>query len=232
MSLDNPDLDQRLSRFEAQLDRFSLALHQWQQQTPAHPESPGPHDIDQRVRTLEQTLDREADALRRLHEDPLKELQAQAATLREICASAATSVNDLDQAESRLAAIQADVHLHLSELSRTLQALVADLRAGTTALSAAAPTAAWPLERIVHLHDQLRRDASDGESPQDAPPSENRAARLLLQPGAAADEQTESSPAGERRDSQRRAWYIGGALAAAAAILLFEIGRASCRERV
>ena len=52
MPHDDPGLEQRLSRFEAQLDRFSLALHQWQHsQSQASTESPG--DLDERMRSLE-----------------------------------------------------------------------------------------------------------------------------------------------------------------------------------
>src|SRR5262249_4428606 len=102
------DLEQRLARFEAQLDRFSLGLHQWQR-TQDHGQSANPRDLDQRLRTLEETLDREAHAVRQLHEEPLRQLQAQTAILKELCAAAATSVQGLDQAEARLAALHADV---------------------------------------------------------------------------------------------------------------------------
>ena len=101
MRQDDPDLEQRLSRFQAQLDRFSLTLHQWQQ-TKDHIQPATPRDIDQRTRLLEETIDREAHALRRMHEEPLKQLQALTANLRDICAAATNSVNGLDQAESRL----------------------------------------------------------------------------------------------------------------------------------
>jgi hypothetical protein len=173
MSPDELNLDQRLSRFEAQLDRFSLALHQWQQQARILPSSPAPPDVDQRIRTIEETLDRETAALRRLHEEPLKELQAHVAALKEICVAAATSVRSLDHSESRLSAIQSDVSTHLGELSRALQILVADLRVSTsTALSVPGSPAAWPLERIVHLHDELRRSADrDGTGPGGDAPS-------------------------------------------------------------
>src|SRR4029079_1535290 len=109
----------------------------------------------------------EAQAMRQLHEAPLQQLQAQTAILKEICAAAASSVQGLDQAESRLAAIQTDVQHHLSELSRSLQSLVTDLRIGAGASTAMAPTggaAAWPLERVVHLHDELRRAANGGDA--------------------------------------------------------------------
>src|SRR5690349_21668120 len=112
MHPDDADLEQRLARFEAQLDRFSLALQHWQHNQDDS-QNGSARDVDHRLRTLEQTIDREADALRHLHEEPLKQLQAQAAALKEICAAAAHSVNGLDQAESRLAAMQADVQMHL-----------------------------------------------------------------------------------------------------------------------
>jgi hypothetical protein len=123
MHQDDPGLEQRLSRFEAQLDRFSLALHQWQHSQSQPPADPSA-DLDQRMRALEETVSREAQALRRLHEEPMKELQGHAESL--------------------------------TELSRGLQALLADLRltAGTQSPQSAA---SWPLERVVNLHDELRR---------------------------------------------------------------------------
>lgn len=129
MHQDDPGLEQRLSRFEAQLDRFSLALQQWQHtqsQTPADPSA----DLDQRMRALEETISRETQALRLSHEEPLKQLQGHAESL--------------------------------TELSRGLQALLTDLRlsAGTQGPQSAAN---WPLERVVNLHDELRRtDAGNG----------------------------------------------------------------------
>jgi len=126
MQRDDPGLEQRLSRFEAQLDRFSLALHQWQ----THDHAPSGGDIDHRVRALEETLDREAHALRTMHEEPLKQLQAHAARLQELCTN--------------------------------VQAVLAELQArGGVPAPATPKAAAWPLERVVHLHDQLRRDGND-----------------------------------------------------------------------
>ena len=129
---DDPGLEQRLSRFEAQLDRFSLALRQWQD-TQGHVPSENPTDLDERIRALEETVSREALALRQIHEEPLKQLQGHAQSL--------------------------------NDLSRSLQALVADLRigigpAGSTQMSAAS----WPLERVVHLHDELRRTVNGGNN--------------------------------------------------------------------
>src|SRR5688572_23326117 len=126
MYQDDPGLEQRLSRFEAQLDRFSLALHQWQ----THERTPTGTDIDHRIRALEETLDREAHALRVMHEEPMKQLQAQAARLQELCVN--------------------------------VQAVLAQLQArGGVPAPATAKAAAWPLERVVHLHDELRRNGNN-----------------------------------------------------------------------
>jgi hypothetical protein len=199
MHLEDPELDQRLSRFEAQLDRFSVALHQWQQ-TQEQQRPADSRNIDQQIRKLETTLEREAGALRRMHEEPLKQLQAHAASLREICAAASFTVAGLDQAESRLAAVQADVHLHLSDLSRNLQAIAADLRGGSsTALSTQTSAAPWPLDRVVELHDELRRASAGPEksAPGEAAPSGRniaaetaRTTHVLEETGAEAPDET------------------------------------------
>lgn len=119
---DDPGLEQRLSRFEAQLDRFSLALHQWQ----THDHTSSVPDVDQRIRTLEETLGREAHALRLMHEEPLKQLQSHAAHLQDLCARVQLLLGDVQNGN------------------------------GVPARTPAQP-ASWPLERVVHLHDELRR---------------------------------------------------------------------------
>ena len=126
---DDPGLEQRLCRFEAQLDRFSLALRQWQD-THEHTPPENSPDLDQRIRALEETVSREAQALRQIHEEPLKQLVAHAESL--------------------------------SQLSRNLQTLVTDLRIGAGGGGATS----WPLERVVHLHDELRRTVNGGAAPQ------------------------------------------------------------------
>jgi hypothetical protein len=189
---DDPGLEQRLSRFEAQLDRFSLALHQWQHtqtQTPADPSA----DLDQRMRSLEETISREAQALRRLHEEPLKQLQGHAE--------------------------------YLTEISRNLQALVADLRltAGSRA-SGPGSAANWPLERVVNLHDELRRTAGTGDSGPDALPgdaSQSLARRVHLLEAA---REQESLPQGVDTPQAKPRWvYVATIASAVVAILLIVV---------
>jgi hypothetical protein len=180
MNQDDPGLEQRLSRFEAQLDRFSLALHQWQQ----HEQVPSGTDVDQRIRAIEETLDREAHALRVMHEEPLKQLQAHAAHLQELCA-------------------------HVQKVLAELQA-----RGGLPAASSG-KAAAWPLERVVHLHDELRRNGQDQNAAKsashDAPAS---ATRERLQRSS-----IEAVTAPLDDGGRRRRTYVVGAVAGLAALL-------------
>jgi hypothetical protein len=191
MHQDDPGLEQRLSRFEAQLDRFSFALHQWQH-TQGQTFTERPVDLDLRIRSLEETISREAQTLRRLHEEPLKQLQGHAE--------------------------------YLTEFSRTLQALLADLR-----LKAGSPgsnqgsAANWPLERVVDLHDELRRTTNENADTQraltpDATLSLARRVHLL----EAAREQEPLSPreAAESPRPKPRWVYVAGAAGAVVAILL------------
>jgi anti-sigma-K factor RskA len=131
MHQDDPALEQRLARFEAQLDRFGLALTQWHAKERSAP--PAPTGIDDRIKSIENTLDREAHALRQLHEEPLKQLQEQAASLKDLCVA--------------------------------LQSIVTDLQVRSAGAIAQNQPAAWPLERVVHLHDELRRAGNGTTGP-------------------------------------------------------------------
>ena len=204
---DDPGLEQRLSRFEAQLDRFSLALHQWQ----AREQSPAatPPDVNRRIRSIEETLDREALALRRMHEEPLKQLQAQAESLRELCAAASTSFDGIGQAEARLLELQNNVSALVTDLSRTLQVLVAEMRDGASSTQVAAqrPAAAWPLERVVHLHDELRRAGTGGAAVALASERRSERARVFH---AVADEPAEASGLMNSRFTSPHWKYVAG----------------------
>lgn len=185
MYQDDPGLEQRLSRFEAQLDRFSLALHQWQ----THEHAPSGSAIDHRIRRLEETLDREAHALRLMHEEPLKQLQAHAARLQELCANVQTVLNELQA------------------------------RSGAPA-PATSKAAAWPLERVVHLHDELRRDGKGSNEPPLALPNGNSA-----QDGAANGRVKRSfieadNTAGEDEERRRRRYITTGAAIVLALVVI------------
>lgn len=171
------------------MDRFSLALHQWQRQEHTPPGS----DIDHRIRALEDTLNREAHALRLMHEEPMKQLQAQAARLQELCTN--------------------------------VQTVLAELQARAGVPAPATPKAtSWPLERVVHLHDELRRknngnsehpsSATDGSGAHDGVSGDGANGRLRrsfieADSTAIADE-----------DRQRRRYLTAGGIVAVALVAL------------
>src|ERR1700694_6058674 len=122
-----PDLEQRLSKLQAQLDRFSLTLHQWQQ-TQEHLQ-PMEGRLSQLMQQCGAILDRwtvtdqrhaqaveevesrlnEWSALRQTHEDPIKQLREHAASLGKICVAAASSVSEFERTESRFATLEGDL---------------------------------------------------------------------------------------------------------------------------
>jgi hypothetical protein len=74
-----------------------------------------------------------------MHEEPLKQLQAHAARLQDLCSN--------------------------------VQSLLADLQArGGVPAPTSGKAAAWPLDRVVHLHDELRRNDSRGDESIDRAP--------------------------------------------------------------
>ena len=171
MHQQGPDLEQRLSKLEAQLDRFSLTLQQWQQtQKHLQPvESRLTHLIEQSNDILDRwtsseqqyahTVQHELSALRQLHEEPVRELRERAASLGEICVAATSSISGLERTESRFAALEGDLHFRLNELAQGLQAALVELRTVAAQRTAPSPDAAeaWPLEDVVRLHGDLRR---------------------------------------------------------------------------
>lgn len=192
---DDPALEQRLSRFEAQLDRFGLALNQWhakERSSPSPTPTPPASDVDQRIKSIEETLDREAHALRQLHEEPLKQLQEQAANLKDLCVA--------------------------------LQTIVTDLQVrGTTAVAPQNQPAAWPLERVVNLHDELRRAGNGTTGPAALTERRGRAMRMFQ----AVAEQPEATSATASTDIPwfRRRQVMTGAIALAVLLVIAGIAR-------
>jgi uncharacterized protein YciW len=117
-------------------------------------------DSVQRLRELEETIEQEWQKLRRLHDEPVKQLREQAAALGETCvATANLALRGFERAEARLASIESDLQGRLNQLSRDLRAAVADLQAGTVRPALPASVAPFPLEGVLRLHEELRQDA-------------------------------------------------------------------------
>ena len=220
-----PDLEQRLSKLEAQLDRFTLTLQQWQQtQKQRQPvESRLSHLIEQSNDILGRWTTTE------------QQLREQASNLGEICAAATSSVTGLERTESRFAALETDLHRRLNELAQGLQAAVAELRAVAAQRTASPPDAAqaWPLEDVVRLHGDLRRSAQGHgdvhSTGRDAAAHDGAVARTPPQlPAVAAaladrveslehavvEGREEAAAVADRSQRQRRMWSIAFAVLA------------------
>jgi hypothetical protein len=119
-------------------------------------------ETSERLRGLERSIESEWSVLRQLHEQPVKELRDQAATLTEICTAAAGSAQTgLERAEARLALLEQDMHRKLDQMTLEIRGAVSQLRlhGGTMAIGAGS-AAPWPLEGVARLHEQLREGAT------------------------------------------------------------------------
>ena len=155
-----------LRRWDATADRHARAVSQLE----AHLRDLGDagsrlhDDASQRLQDLERIVQQEWTSLRDLHEAPVKQLVAQAASLTEVCIATANSAqHGFDRAEARLATLEADFHRTTVELTREVHAILSEVRqlavSGTRQLTGDAP--AWPLEDVTRLHHQLREAGSE-----------------------------------------------------------------------
>lgn len=125
-------------------------------------------DAEHRLQDLERIVQQEWRALRDIHEQPVRRLVEQAASLTEVCiATANTAQHGFDRAEARLATLEADFHRTTSELTRDMQAVLAEVRqlaALAPRQQLAAEMPAWPLEGVTRLHHQLREAGEHGRA--------------------------------------------------------------------
>jgi hypothetical protein len=122
------------------------------------------NDTEQRLADLEKIIQQEWDALRQLHEAPVRQLVEQAANLTEVCIATANSAqHGFDRAEARLAAMESALQRTTSELTAHVQTLLNEVRALTPA-SRQLPgeTPSWPLQDVTRLHQQLRDNPAAG----------------------------------------------------------------------
>ena len=115
-------------------------------------------DTEQRLADLEKIIQQEWDALRQLHEAPVRQLVEQAANLTEVCIATANSAqHGFDRAEARLVAMESAFQRTTSELTTQVQTLLHEIRMLSPA-SRQLPgeTPSWPLDDVTRLHQQLR----------------------------------------------------------------------------
>jgi len=122
-------------------------------------------DATGRFQDLERVIGHEWAALRRLHEEPVRQLRDQAESLTEICVSTAGSTQTgIERAEARLALLEKDLHRRMDDLSRDVHAVLDELRQqnGTTVRN---PSSSWALEEVTRLHHEIRDVAGAGKNP-------------------------------------------------------------------
>jgi Anti-sigma-K factor rskA, C-terminal len=130
-------------------------------------------DSGDRIRELEKTIEHEWQALRQLHEEPVKQLREQAATLGETCAAAANlALRGFERAESRIVALEQDLQARMAQLSQDFQAAIAQLNGAPSARPQPAlrePLAAFPLDSVMRIHEELRESGNKGAPALPAP---------------------------------------------------------------
>lgn len=149
-----------LTRWEATDQRYSQAVNEIESRLAewGAMESRLHRDALERVRAFERTMQGEWQALRQMHEEPLKQLQEQAAALGETCVAAANlSLRGYERAEARLVALENDLRAQLTDLSKEVHAALAEVR--RAALPPAAPAEPFQLESVMRLHEELRNAA-------------------------------------------------------------------------
>lgn len=121
-----------------------------------------------RLHDLESTIEREWDTLKRMQDEPIRQLREQAESLTQVSvAMSNASQQGLERAEARFASFEREVHLRLNELTMELQSALADIR---SRLDRQAPardaSSAWSLDDVTRLHGQLREGTrGTGEFP-------------------------------------------------------------------
>jgi hypothetical protein len=169
-----PPIEQRLA---AMADQYAEYLKRWAATVERHSNAVAQleayasewKDANVRVRQetadrlheLETTIEREWDSLRRMQEEPIRELREQAESLTQVSlAMANASQQGVERAEARFAAFETEVHLRLNELTRELTTAVAEMKMRIDRLPSSRDAAAqWSLDDVTRLHGQLRDGA-------------------------------------------------------------------------
>ena len=151
MESNGGDVDRRLELLESQLNRLRETTEENAQ------------SVERRIEAL---IEHERNALREIHEEPVKELREHAASLTEVCiATARTAQKGFDRAEARLISFENEFHRRLTEIARDLQSAVTEVRAPAEHRMPTPDRAApWTFEDVTRLHNQLR---DSGAAPSD-----------------------------------------------------------------
>jgi len=177
---DSQDLVAPMERRLAQLtDQCADILKQWTATGERHAHAVGElesrltgwNDIETRLQrdasfrfqALERAIEQEWSSLRSLHEEPTRQLRAQAESLTEICVTTAGSAQTgIERAEARLALLERDLHRRMDELSHDVQTAVAELRHRLDPSALRGSPKPWQLDEVTRLHQELRDSATQG----------------------------------------------------------------------
>jgi hypothetical protein len=169
-----PPIEQRLA---AMADQYAEYLKRWAATVERHTQAVSQleayasewkdassrvrHETTERLHELESTIEREWDTLKRMQEEPIRQLREQAESLTQASlAMASASQQGVDRAEARFASFEGEVHTRLAELTRELQAALAEMKLRLDRHPASRdPTASWSLDDVTRLHGQLRDGA-------------------------------------------------------------------------
>jgi hypothetical protein len=143
---------QAVAQLEAYASEFRDASSQMRQETA------------DRLHELESTIEREWDTLKRMQEQPIRELREQAESLTQVSvAMASASQQGLDRAEARFVSFEREVHLRLNELTMELQSALAEIRARLDRTTPQRDASSqWSLDDVTRLHGQLRDGGRGG----------------------------------------------------------------------
>jgi hypothetical protein len=107
-----------------------------------------------RIHHFERSLQHEWQTLRRSHEEPLRQIDAQTTRISEACLTAVDhALKGFDRAEARLAAMEQEFQREVGALTREVREAMAELRQQSPQLGGRQP---WPLDNVVRLHNELR----------------------------------------------------------------------------
>jgi hypothetical protein len=199
------------------LGEMEARLHEWERLETRVEQ--GAHD---RLHQLEQKIENEWKELRQVLEQPVKQLQEHAASLRETSvATAGSALSGLERAESRLSTIQADIAERMGQLSHEVQAAMAELRSGVARPGQnRGGGESWPLDEVMRLHNEMR-DTPEGASPDEVQSlrvrrpggpdrrRESRAVELIPESGESLSSRIESVELAEHKDRSMLRLAVG-----------------------
>jgi hypothetical protein len=149
-----------LKRWAATVERHTTAVSQLEAYASEWKDSSTRvrQETADRLQELESTIEREWDTLKKMQEEPIRELREQAESLSQVSlAMANASQEGVERAEARFAAFETEVHIRLTELTRELTTALAEMKARLDRQTASRDASSqWSLDEVTRLHGQLR----------------------------------------------------------------------------